>query len=265
MASSSNGYVIEEELCLALHHKKVKELSQHLRFILQELYGALEGEETIECYQTESFIKPDIQIIYKGIIKNISLKSGASDVLHDEYIDTFVNFLGSIGISEKTQKIILLYQYGDGTIDGTGRNRLTGEQVERKYHSLLEYAKKEINENNELIEKVVERVLFDGVDPDAWHADALYHGDVYSGTIVTKRQIIRHIRKNSWTSYRAFNIGPLLLYPHARYANRPILSEKRRNHINIKWPNLLRDMEYMSKRYYSIYPSDKWGGYRRRQ
>ena len=265
MASSSNGYVIEEELCLALNHKKVKDLSVHLRFILQEMYGALEAEEIVECYPIETYIKPDIQIIYKGIIKNVSLKSGACDVLHDEYIDTFVQFLASIGVSEKTQKIFLLYQYGDGTLDGTGKVRLTGQQVERKYHDLLEFAKQEINNDKELIKQVVERVIFEGVDPDAWHADALYHGDVYSGTIVTKRQIMRHIMKNSWTTYDSFNIGPLLLYPHARYANGPVVSEKRRSHINIKWPNLLRDMEYMSKRYYSIYPEDKWGNYRRRQ
>ena len=263
MSSSSNGYVIEEELCMAFHKKKVKDLSVHLRFVLQELYGPLEADEVIECYQTEEFIKPDIQIIYKGIIKNISLKTGATDILHDEYIDTFVKFLGSLGVSEKTQKTFFLYQYGDGTLDGTGEVRLTGQEVERKYHNLLEEAKMEINENKDLIVQVVERVIFDGVDPDAWHADAVYHGDVYSGTIVTRRQIIRHIRKNSWTTYRAFNIGPLLLYPHARYANKPILDPKKRNHIHIKWPSLLRDMELMSKRYYSIYPKDKWGDYRK--
>ena len=261
--SSTNGYVIEEEMCLALHRKLVKDLSTHLRFILEELYGPLEANEMVECYATESFIKPDINIYYKGIRKGVSIKTGACDVLHDEYIDTFVNYLREIGVSEKTQRTYLLYQFGDGTTDGTGKRRMDGEEVRKQYYSLLEDDKKEINENYDFIEKIVERVIFVGVNPDEFSADAVYHGDVYSGTIVTKRQIMRHIRRNRWTGYRSFNVGPLLLYPHARYAHSPVASEKRRNHINIKWPNLIRDMEYMSKRYYSIYPKDKWGDYRK--
>lgn len=195
MASSSNGYVVEQEMCLALHYKKVSELTTHLRFILQELFGPLNPDEIIKCYETDSFSKPDISIYYKDQIKHVSIKTGACDVLHDEYIDTFVKFLAEHGVSEKTQKIFYLYQYGDGTLDGTGKVRLRGDQVSAKYHDLLEYAKAEINNNKDLIVEIVDRVMFSGVDPDVFAADAIYHGDVYSGTIVTKRQVIRHIRK----------------------------------------------------------------------
>ena len=263
--SSTNGYVIEEEMCLALHNKKVKDLSDHLRFILEEMFGPLESDEKIECYQSKTFIKPDIFIYYKNMMRGVSIKSSDSEVLHDEYVDTFVKFLDEIGVSKKTQKTILLYQYGDGTTDGSGKIRLNSEQVRHKYCSLIDEAKQELNNNKDLIVKVIERVMFNGVDPDAFAADAVYHGDVYSGTIVTRRQVLRHINKNNWTGYRSFNIGPLLLYPHARYADRTVVSEKRRNHINIKWPKLKRDMEYISKHYFSIYPEDKWGNYRKPQ
>ena len=262
--SSTNGYVIEEEMCLALHNKKVKDLSEHLRFILEEMFGPLEADEKIECYPSKSFIKPDIFIYYKKMMRGVSIKSQDSDVLHDEYVDTFVNYLKEIGVSEKTRNTILLYQYGDGTTNGTGKVRLNGDQVRRKYAALLEEAKQELTGNTKIIIKVVERVMFDGVDPDAFAADAVYHGNVYEGIIVTRRQVLRHIIKNKWTGYHAFNIGPLLLYPHARYANKNVVSEKRRNHINIKWPKLSRDMEYISKRYFSIYPEDKWGNYRKK-
>ena len=60
---------------------------------------------------------------------------------------------------------------------------------------------------------------------------------------------IRHIKKRGFDFYDHLHIGPFLSWPDARYVNREITYERKRNRIVGYWPNLRADMEYMSKRY----------------
>ena len=55
------------------------------------------------------------------------------------------------GISIETQKTLLLYQYGDGTMDGTGTKRMNYHEVFDWLHTHIEKANEELNGKFDII------------------------------------------------------------------------------------------------------------------
>lgn len=252
----NNGLLFEDQLQMNLNNKKVKELNPHLKDILGHLYGYLDEEEIIQCEKTENYIKPDIIITYKGVKKFISVKTLGAEQLHRENIDTFINFLECIGISKRTIETILLYQFGDGTIDGTGKERMNYFKLMSKLGPRIEEAKKELNDKENVV-RVVFRVMFDGTIIGAEKADAIYIGNCEKGYIATRRNVLKYLKKKSWDKYDAFHIGPLFFRPHARYAETEVKNERFRNQIDLWWSNLEKDICFIYKYYWSYIPPIK--------
>lgn len=255
--ANNHGRLIEDEIMINLEGKKVSELNSNLKYLLSELFGALDINETIHCTQPEDYIKPDLIIEYKGAKKGLSIKSGATEFVHREYIQTFIEFLKGLGISQKTLNTILLFQYGDDTLDGTGKKRMSYEDIRYRYQARIREANVELNKNNDFIYKVVERTVFDGIGDGKNKADALYHGDVFDGTVITRWQVQKHIMKKDWDKYEHLHIGPLFIGPHARYVNTNIANENSRNRINVRWNGLILDMKYISKKYFNYTPLNR--------
>lgn len=253
----NNGPLKEDEFVYYMNVKKAKDLNPNLRSMMERLFGIIDLDKKVSCERTQNYIKPDVLIKHQRVTKGLSIKGGSSHVLHNEQIKTFILFLRSLGISSRTQQTILLFQYGDGTMDGTGNNRLTGQEVSFKLKDRIEEANKELNSSKEFVKKVIDRALFDGVDPEAKKADAIYHGDVHYGVIVTRQQMYKHIEKKDWKDTYCLHIGPLQLVPSARFAGTEIRNEKKRHIIQCCWPRLSDDFEYISKRY-SYYSSPHW-------
>ncbi len=254
---NNHGKLKEDEMYLSLNNKKVANLSPNLRYMLEEMFGALEVDEVITCTQPEEFIKPDLLITYKGKQMGLSMKYGTSNLMHSENIETFIPFLRGLGVSEETLKTIVLYQFGDGTYDGTGKVRVPIEELKYRMMKQIKAANDELNSNEELIVKVAERLIFQGVNKDAPKAEAIYHGDVMDGVIVTRPQIIKHIKRKNWNYYDNLHIGPLFLKAHARYIGKEVVNEKYRRKIDASWPRLLEDITYISKTYFSYTPISK--------
>lgn len=254
---NNHGRLKEDEMMINLNGKKVSEITPNLFHMMEELFGALEPNEVITCTQPEDYIKPDLLITYKGITKGISMKSSTSENVHTEYVSTFIDFLESIGVSKETRDTILLYHFGDGTKDGTGSNRMSLDEVRFRYRDLIKKANTELNEDPEIITKIVDRLVFDGVNPNAAKADALYHGDIYYGIVITRKQVHKHILRKVWDKYDNLHVGPLFLRAHARYVGVEVRNEKYHQHIDAKWARLIADMEYISKRYFSYTPLNK--------
>ncbi len=254
---SNKGKLIEDEMMLALNNHFVKDLSPNLRNVMHSLFGALEANEIVTCTQPDVPIKPDLLITYKGKTKGLSLKSGASEYVHGEPIDKFVDFLRNLNISRETIETILLYQFGDGTIDGSGKERMELEQLKTSLYFRLKKANSELNRDPNLILKIIDRFLFQGWDLEAKNADAIYHGDIYFGISITKRQITKYINVKVWDYYDSLHIGPVFLRPHARYIGVEIKSEFSRHKIDGFWPNMLSDMNYISKRFFAYTPLNK--------
>ncbi len=254
---NNHGKIVEDEMMLALNNHRIMDLIPNLHYLMEELFGALEPNETVLCTQPNVPIKPDLIITYKGVTKGLSIKSGTSEYMHGEPVERFVEYLREQEVSEETLKTILLNQFGDGTINGTGKERMELAELKYRLSTHIKKANDELNNNYELLVNLMDRMLFKGWDKNAIPAYAIYHGDLYSGTIVTRTQVMKYIRDKDWNYYDNFHIGPIFLRPHARYIGKEIKSVFSQHKIDGFWPNLLADMNYISKKYFSYTPINK--------
>ena len=248
MAPVNQGYLREDEMIEFLNNKKVANLSSNLRSLLVSLFGVVDPEEVIKCEYGVEFTKPDFVITYKGTKKYVSMKSGNATIVHSEQVETFIPFLRSIGISEETLKTILLHQYGDGTTKGTGKKRYNNREVYKWLELRIRMANDELNQMP-IIEKVINRAIFQGVLNDVPPADAIYHGNYESGYVATKQQIMVHLEKKDWSFFENLHCGPLLIRPHARYVDMEIRNPYQRNKLVLYWPKMKEDIKYISSAY----------------
>lgn len=243
------GIFREEEMILELNNTKVKDLSRNLYHLCQDLFGHLNDEDIVYCAHIDGFIKPDFSIRINDEVHYVSMKSGSSNVVHGENIDKFVTFLHEKGISERTIETVLLYHYSDNTIDGTGTERYTYEEIMVSMKKRIIEANNELNLNKQFVLDLVNRVMFQGTFKENMPADCIYHGDTEFGIVTTKKQILKHIIRRSYDWMHNLHIGPIQFNPHSRYVGKEITDPEKRKMINFYWPNLKADMEYISSRY----------------
>ena len=247
-----NNFGIENETLIAkaFHAHAFKELNENLQRMAQKLFPEIEEEDVFQCRLTDNFIKPDIVLSCRGRDCYISIKTDHAKFMHTETIDSFVAYLQSLGVSEETIKTLRLFQFGDGTLDGTGERRMNYEEVYRWLDKEIAKANRELNDRLDLIEKVVDRVMFQGVDLLADSADFVYVGTIDYGILVSKKQLKATLRRNNWHYYDNLHIGPIMIRPHARYANRTIVSDDRRRHMMFSWVRFNDDVLYISRHFY---------------
>lgn len=247
--SANRGVQNEENFVHEIHNHKFKDLNNNLQYFVQFIFSHVKDDDVLQCFRTEDYIKPDICIVWKDKRAFVSLKFGVSDTIHGESLTSFNNFLRTLGVEERVIKTILLFAYGDGTIDGTGAERKNGMDIRYELKEEIKYMNLRLNESKELIKAVVNRLLFEGVDPLAFKAQYLYHGNIEYGDFVSKNQVLKHIDRKNWDFMDCPHIGPIVFRPHARYSGKEILHDKFRNELKFTWPNLLPDIRYISKRY----------------
>ena len=248
--NTSIGIINEEKLCEAINDKTFDELNENLRCFMYYLFPTVDKQKRFKCFQTENFIKPDICIYQGKQFKYVSVKYGQSETLHNENIRTFIDFLKECKISDESIETYLLYHYGDGTTDGTGKERLSSIEVRYRYHDRIRKMNDEFNATKQFIKRFAERVLFQGVNPDASKAEFIYHGDVEYATFVSRNQFMRHIEMKNWDYMQyCIHVGPFVVRPHARYTNKEIRNEALRHTVSVNYPRFVEDLLYISSRY----------------
>ncbi len=243
------GLLKEEELVLSLNEKRVSELSRNLRYMIKEMYGLIDENSLVKAELIEGFKKPDIKVSINDDAHYISIKSGRSDVVHQENIMKFCMFLRDKGISNRTISTILYFQYGDGTKDGSGKERMSYEELIFRLKDRIKEANEELNKDRDFVWDVILRTTFKGTMDDSPLADYIYHGDVSFGVIASINQVYRHCSRRDWKFYNNLHIGPLHIRPHARYFNKPVKKEESRQKMDFAWINLNADIDYISSRY----------------
>ena len=153
------------------------------------------------------------------------------------------------GISKQTIITILLFHFGDGTIDGTGEKRLGYHEISLLLTERIKKANIELNSSKEFVKEFIDRCVFDGAIEGFIPADCIYDGTLEYGVFVTRKQIHKHIETKSFSYYKSLHIGPLLLRPHARYTDGPIKNDRKRKVVVCYWPNLFLDILYIFRRY----------------
>lgn len=247
--SANDGLYHEDAMVAHLHNKHYRDLSNNLRNLVRALYRDVQEDDLILCQKTEGYIKPDFYLECQGQRKYVSMKSGSATCLHEEYVDAFVAFLDSLGISKETQETILLYHFGDGTTDGSAPERIEYTTLRVMLNERIKRANLELNRDKATVKKILERCIYVGTMENAVHIDGIYFGDYEYGNIATLRQLDKHFYVRDWKWVNNLHVGPLQLRPHARYYGKEIKSAKRRRCLEAYWANLGNDIAFIAKRY----------------
>ena len=249
--NTSKGITVEERMVHLLNNKRYDEINENLHHFVSFLLPFLEADSKLKCCRTEDFIKPDICISQDDERKFVSVKTGLSETLHTENIISFVNFLKDNGIDDYTVESYLLYQYGDGTTDGSGENRMSSVETRFKMNERIKRMNGMFNSSKTFIKAFADRVMWKGVNPQAESADYLYHGDEDFGSFISRNQIMRHIELRRWDYMTSVvHIGPFILRPKARYpGGREVKNDDFRKRVVVSYPKLLSDIMYISRRY----------------
>lgn len=246
----NDGNLKEQEVIYELNNKKICDLSNNMRNLIRSLFGVLDDNYLIKCYKVDDCNKTDFVIEYDNKKRFVSMKSGKAVVVHNEILQNFIAYLKEMGISQRTLDTICLFHYGDGTIDGSGNgNRQSYNDVISGLSDRIKEANIELNSDIDFIINVLNRCMFKGSNESNIEADAVYFGDKEYGIVATKNQFIKNVKRRGFDFYDHLHIGPLLFRPDARYVNKDITYERKRNRIVAYWPNLRADIEYMSRRF----------------
>lgn len=240
------GLLKEEEMVFMFNKIKYKDLTKHGKFLIKEIFGPVKQNVKLKAGKTDEYMKPDFYIQYEKNKKYISMKSGRAQIIHGERLETVIKYFRELGISERTLKIIVAFHYGDGTLDGSGKQRMSYQEISYKMSELIKEANDELNSNKAFMQEVLEKYIFNGVVANAVKADYLYYGDTDLGILVSKNQVRKYISKKNWDYLENLHIGPILLRPHARYSNKQIINEYRRNTLIFYWPTIIPDLKYIN-------------------
>lgn len=246
--NTENGFQNEVQIVNALHNKKVCELSNNMLYMVKTMFKNFRFDDIVKAFVTENYIKPDIIVQINDECHYISIKYGSSITMHEENIDTFCDFLKSIEVPDETIKILRLYHYGDGTLDGSGE--LRKNSIEIRYEMMEQL--KSLNRtmmDKDIVKAVIDRVIFQGYDRSTYKADFIYHGDVDYGTLVSRNQIMRYLETKDWSYMDMVHIGPVVVSPHARYSGITIRYPEHRTNVQFRWSRLSDDLTYISRRF----------------
>lgn len=243
------GFVFEKEFIAALDGKMAKDLSHNLKHTLKEMFGSFKEEDIVHCESVRNFQKADVVIDFNGQKKYVSLKTGSASGVGELRLKNFILYLRNHGFDEEVQKIVLLFQFGDGTLDGTGKKRYDDIKLKYLLQNKIKKLNAELNKSKDFVKEFIHYMLFKGPEEDYVEVDYIYFGTMDYGVICSEKQIVKHIDRRNWGYINNPHIGPIHFRPHARYANSEIKKEESRWRVDFYWPNLGREIAFIGQRY----------------
>lgn len=196
MANNIHGLINEDDFRNYINsHKTFDSYNINIKYFLELLYKKDLSGIKFECIKIGGSQKPDVKIICKFGEKNISIKKGSGNSVHQEKFEEFVSFLYDLNISERTIENLKLFHYGDDTIDDTGIVRYSATECKYRYSNEIYAANIEFNQSANLYE-IINRVLFVGNCSAGDEVDAIYYGSFDHGLWATRKEIENYFLTN---------------------------------------------------------------------
>lgn len=258
MENTNVGLFKEEQMVVSLNNKLFSELSGYLRLFITKLYGIIQENDLIKAEIVPDYQKPDFCVTVNEVTHYISMKNGVVVTLQQLDIDKFCLYLKENKISNETIETIRLFHYGDGTLDGTGKERLDYQSIMPTLAKCIARANFELNRNKAFVWQTVEKCIFKGFSEEKIPAEFLYFGDTEDGYIVSNEIVKKEVCTRYYGFYDNLHVGPILFRPHARYAGKKILNEKYRRSVDFYWPNLESIVRRADRRYNTTYVPNKY-------
>ena len=245
--SNITGKNNEYEFIKYLNGKRIFELNQNFKKLINELFPNVEQDSIIKCWKNKYKQKSDIFIKINNEIKGISIKKGYKNSVHVERISDFIHFLIENNIDRKIVIEYLKYHYADGSTNGKGKKRISVEEYKKENQYKIDKINENLN-NEKLIKKAIERFITKGKNSN-YYISAIIYGEVDNFIWATKEQIqeIILLKKDIYSS--GIHFGALTCQPKNRCLNYNPLYEKDRYCIQIKWYNIFDDItDYLNNK-----------------
>ena len=233
----NNGIKNEYLFIDAINNKRIKELNFLLQEMILFLFPKINDNLIIKCYKNVEYEKGDICIKIGCRVKYISIKTGHKNSVHCETLEKFKKFLKNININKKVIEEIVKYQYGDGTIDGTGKVRKSVLEYKLENQTSISLINKEINRPY-ILKKIINRFIIQGTQ---WHThkiDLLVYGTPEDFFFITPKEIYSYILSKRDIESSAIHFSFLTFQPMSRVLDYNEKMEYMRHWIQIKWYNL---------------------------
>ena len=232
----------DSEVLLALNEKRIDELNENLKEFMHELFPVAKGDDVIRCWLCEDDDKPDIGIEVGEERHYLSLKSGATKGIHTESIKHFLPFIRELGISKESQKTLLLYQFGDCTLNGTGKVRYGAEELMAMMPERIKRLNVELN-RRDVVRKCFRRFISEGRIKRPYKADYVAFGKSAYFIYCPIKALEDHIMRKNYSYMRAPHIGPMIIRPWLRNTSGPKETDWKREYVMIQYPYLITDIE----------------------
>ncbi len=183
---TNDGKENEENLIKAINGKRLCEIPSGPQAFLRDTKESVTDETEFVADSSVYGMKPDIEIAERGFNTEwyVSIKKGKNNSVHQEKIDYFVQYAtDELDMSDEERDSLLLYLYGDGTLDGnTERDKwMKEEEVREKYSDELSSVQQFLNRNKR---SLLERFLVYGRLGKDYNikANYIYHGTTEAAT-----------------------------------------------------------------------------------
>ena len=237
----NHGLENEFEIINELNGKYFKDLSVFWQNRIKQLHSKVVDEDVIECYKLVYNQKADIAVKVHGYKYSISIKSGYFVSVHSEGLSSFTGFLRSLGISEELIRILKLYHYGDGTIDGTGEVRKSLVEIkEEMWEDIIKF--NEAVNDPAILRHIIIRFLCTGTPYQRSFVSHIYSGTMSYGYLIDAKTLIDYICSGYPTGTTSIHFGPFIYTPAYRGLENYDSSNVKRYYLNIKWPSMNRDI-----------------------
>lgn len=173
------GFVNECRIIEELNLKRVKCIKDNLKDMLYALYDDLNDEDLILAYHCEKKEKADICIEFNRVKKYISIKYGDKNSVHTEELKNFKRFILYNNFGWEIMEKYLSYHYADGTLDGSGAERVSVAEYKLTHTEEIIEINKMFNKKK-ILNEAYRRFLFRGIVADGHTVDAILYckGDI---------------------------------------------------------------------------------------
>jgi len=233
LPSHAYGLKNENDIINHLNEKHYKDIDEKWRKHLKTMFSFIEEDDLVHCehYEDERG-KPDIVITVRHTNIYVSIKCGKKCSMHDEPIDTFVEFLRKKGVSERTIKTIKFFHYGETEKLNNNGKPFTPRQLKDKFSDYFIEASKDLDKSA-VIDAVVFRCILKGCVLKRYKANYLYYGNVEKGYLLSEEEVYSLVNQYRTHEKSAIHFGGLNLYPERRER-----SDISYHECRIRWPIL---------------------------
>ncbi|MBR3199662.1 MAG: hypothetical protein IKG27_06655 [Bacilli bacterium] len=238
------GYQNEKDFVALFNNKYFYELDDRSQSFIMELFNnEINNGEKIITWKNSVNQKADILIKYGKFVKRVSLKSGNSNSIHCEQIQTFKCYLERLNIPYKIIEKYVSYHYGykrdsNGHFDYSCQ--LSSYDYKEIYQDEIDLFNASINKTRIMID-MIDRFLIRGNNSD-YDIDALISGTVDDYVWILKYDLYDLILSKKNMYFTSPHISCLTIGPKKRCLNNNKSNIKDRYLVAIRWHNLKDDI-----------------------